>query len=88
MHVNKIPFLVTIGVNLGFTTIEALTGVDTNTLLQGFTNVKAVYGYRGFRIVLAHLDNAFRHLEVELLQTGIKPNLVAVNEHASTSNVE
>ena len=25
MHVNKIPFLITIGVNIGFTTIEALT---------------------------------------------------------------
>ena len=81
MHVNKIPFLVTISVNLGFTTIEALTGIDTNTLLQGFTNVKAVYGYRGFTIVVAHFDNACRHLEVELLQAGIKPNIVAANEH-------
>ena len=38
MYVNRLPFLVTIAVNLGFTTIEALTGVDTATLLSWPTN--------------------------------------------------
>ena len=65
LHVNPIPFLITISEHLGYTTVEALEGVRGNHLLDALRNTKSIYNNRGFTIQFATLDNTFRHLYSE-----------------------
>lgn len=59
MFVNKLPFLVTISENIGFTTVENIPDRTRTKVLGAIIRVKNVYERRGFNIRQANVDNEF-----------------------------
>ena len=81
MHVNGIPFLVTISRNLKFGTIEALPNRRSKSILAALKSMIGVYKQGGFRVRYVLMDNEFQCLEGELRAMGVMLNCVARDEH-------
>ena len=50
MHVNGVPFLVSISRNIKFGMIEEMSGRSTKTIMKAFNNMMAAYRRGGFRV--------------------------------------
>jgi hypothetical protein len=73
MHINKMPFLVTISQHIKFGTIEAAKSRHHKVLLPAIKNGKRPpHALRGFRV---------RHCHVERLELGMQLNVIAKAEH-------
>jgi hypothetical protein len=59
MHVNRVPFLLTISQNLKFGMIEALPNRLEATIITGLVSTVCVYKQRGFSISLGLADGEF-----------------------------
>jgi len=81
MHVNGLPFLVTISHHLKFGTIEYLVKASDPVLLRGLAAVFAVYSKRGFSVRMIRGDGRFESLRGGLTELGVDLNVVSENEH-------
>jgi hypothetical protein len=81
MHINKMPFLVTISRHIKFGTIEAAKSRHHKVLLPAIKNVKRLHALRGFRVRHCHVDKEFEGMRHELLELGMQLNVVAEAEH-------
>lgn len=62
MHVNKIPFLVTVSKHIHFITVNALENMKMITMAEVLRQVKSSYSIQGFNIILIHVDIQFKAL--------------------------
>ena len=67
MLVNKIPFVVSLGKNMKFTTIENVVDRKLATLLKFLRSIKSVYTDKNIFIKTLFMDNKF-----EVLQDGFQ----------------
>jgi len=81
MHVNGVPFFVSISRKLKFGTIEALPNQHQTTIVQSVRSIARIYHRGGFRIRHALTDGAFDCLKGDLLGMGINLNVTARDEH-------
>jgi hypothetical protein len=80
MHINKIPFLVTILRHIKFGTIEAVKSRHHKVPPPAIKNVKRLHALRGFRVRHCHVDNEFEGMRHELMELGMQLNVVAEAE--------
>jgi hypothetical protein len=66
LHVNRIPFFVTISHHLRFCTSEMVTNQQAPTLLASIKQVRSFYAHRGFCITTIVLDGQFESLRGDL----------------------
>ena len=81
MHVNGLPFFISISRHLKFGTIEALPNQKQTTLVTAVRNIARIYHRGGFRLRHAFTDGAFNCLKGDLLGMGIALNATARDEH-------
>jgi hypothetical protein len=81
MHVNGIPFFVTISRKIKFGTIEALPNQNQSTLVNSVRSIARIYHRGGFRIRHALTDGAFECMKGDLLGMGINLNTTSRDEH-------
>ena len=73
MFVNKIPFVVSLGKNMRFTTIENMVGRKAATLLKALRSIKSVYTNKNIFIKTLFMDNGFEVLRDNLKIIGNDP---------------
>jgi hypothetical protein len=81
MHVNKIPFFISVSRHIKFGTAEMITSETATTLLVAIKQVKRAYAQRGFALRTMLLDGQFEPLQADLAGIGITMNGVARDEH-------
>jgi hypothetical protein len=81
MHVNGVPFFVSISRKLKFGTIEALPNQHQTTIVKSVRSIARIYHRGGFRVRHALTDGAFDCLKGDLLGMGINLNVTARDEH-------
>jgi hypothetical protein len=81
MHVNGIPFFVSISRHLKFGTIEAISNQRLQTIVKCVRNISRVYHRGGFRVRHALTDGAFESMRGDLLGMGILLNTTSRDEH-------
>jgi hypothetical protein len=81
MHVNEIPFLITISRQLHFITLEAIAKKSTRTISNIIDRVQNLYRIRGVRIAQAHMDGEFEASRGILATLDITLNIVNRNKH-------
>jgi hypothetical protein len=81
MHINDIPFLISVSRNIQFTTIERLENRKEVTLNLSIRKVYKLYQRRGFVIDMCFMDNEFEVLRGGLLLHEIALNTCAPGEH-------
>ena len=81
MFVNKIPFLVTLGHQVKFTTIENLPNRWTTTLLKEIRLVIILYNTQKYSISTMFMVNEFEVLESDLNKVQVTLNTPASSEH-------
>ena len=59
MFVNKIPFVISIGKNMKFTTIKNVVDWKAATLLKSVCSIKSVYTNKNIFIKTVFMDNKF-----------------------------
>lgn len=57
LHVNKIPFLVTISKGIKFCSVSHLSNRNRSTIREALSKVFSAYSSRGFRLVLVKADH-------------------------------
>jgi hypothetical protein len=81
MHINGIPFLVTISKHIHFGTVEAMKSKKTPEILKAVQRVIKIYKQRGFRVTWAMVDNEFEPIRGELADLGVGMNETGRDEH-------
>jgi hypothetical protein len=81
MHMNRIPFLITISRNIKFATIELLANRQEDTIAKCITNIMRLYGSRGFLVNMTHADGEFEVLRGGLSDAGSSLNVCSNAEH-------
>lgn len=81
MHINNIPFAVSISRAIKFATAEALQNREADSLLSSVKGIKMTYARRGFVVTKMAADNEFAVLDAPLASMGISLNTVACGEH-------
>ena len=66
LFVNKIPFLITLGKRVKFTTIANIPNRQAATLLTGLDAVENIYKQCGYNISTMYMDNEFEPLNNKL----------------------
>ena len=80
MHMNQVPFLVSVSKHIHYATVEALDDMKIPTLESGIKRVISTYRIRGFNIVLIHVDIQFKAIK-DRKSLGISVNVVSKEEH-------
>jgi hypothetical protein len=81
MHVNRIPFLVTLSKHIRFATAEAMPNRKMSSIWKAIKEVTKIYQQKGFQIKWALMDNEFEPLHADLANLGIGLNEAGRNEH-------
>ena len=81
MHVNGIPFFISISRHLKFGTVEAIPNQHMTTIVKSVRNIARVYHRGGFRLRHALMDGAFKSMRGDLLGMGILLNPTSREEH-------
>jgi hypothetical protein len=81
MHVNKIPFVVTISKHIHFGTVEAIPNRKTPSIWKAVKTAIQIYKQQGFMVTWALMDNEFEALRGNLADLGIGLNETGRNEH-------
>ncbi|KAL7578765.1 hypothetical protein ACA910_015995 [Epithemia clementina (nom. ined.)] len=81
MHVNGVPFLVTLSRHLHFGTINALPNLGAHTIIRLLRSVFGIYKQHGFTPVLLMANGAFEVLRDDLRNDGITLNTTSRAEH-------
>jgi hypothetical protein len=81
MHVNKIPFLVTVSKHIKFITVEAIPNRKIPSIRKAMKEVVQVYQQKGFKIKWTLMDNEFEPLRGDLANLGIGLNEAGRDEH-------
>jgi hypothetical protein len=80
MHVNKVPFLVTISKNIHYGTVNALDDLKIPTLERTISAVFKAYTVRGFNVTNVHVDIQFKAIrDRKIIAANI--NVVSRGEH-------
>jgi hypothetical protein len=74
MHINGIPFLVTLSKHIHFGTVEAMENRKIPAILKAIKRVINIYKQRGFNIIWAMVDNEFEPIRGELADMGVGIN--------------
>ena len=77
MFVNKIPFVISLGKNVRFTTIKNVGYRKAATLLKALCSIKSVYKNKNIFIKTLYTDNEFEVLRDALQDEGITLNITA-----------
>jgi hypothetical protein len=81
MFVNNIPFMITLGKRVKFTTVANLPNRKATTLLANLKAVRNVYTHRGSSVSTMFMDNEFEVLDNALKEININLNTAAAKEH-------
>lgn len=81
MHVNGLPFLVTISKNIKFGTVSHLRNKQPNTIVEALTRVCNLYHSRHFQVVLVKADHEFESCRQQIESLHISLNVTAWDEH-------
>ena len=81
MHVNGIPFLLTISKHIHFGTVEALPNRKLPAIWKAVKGVVRLYQQRGFKVKWALMDNEFEPLRMDLAELGVGLNETGRDEH-------
>ena len=81
MFVNTIPFIITLGKRIKFTTVSNLPNRKATTLLANLKAVRNVYKHRGSSVTKMFMDNEFEVLENSLKEININLNTAAAKEY-------
>ena len=81
MFVNNTPFVISLGKNMKFTTIENVVDHKAATLLKALCSIKSVYTNKNIFIKTLFMDNEFEVLQDALRDKGITLNTTAVDKH-------
>jgi hypothetical protein len=81
LFVNKIPILVTISENIGFTTVEILPSRKIKVLAKAFDNVIELYGSKGFNFTIINTDPEFATVIEHMTYKKPQINPTSTKEH-------
>ena len=81
MFVNKIPFMISLGKNVKFTTIKNEVDWKSATLLRSFRSIKSVYTNKNIFIMTLYMDNHFEVVRDALRDEGVTLNTTAADKH-------
>jgi hypothetical protein len=81
LFVNKIPILVTISENIGFTTVEILPSRKIKVLAKAFDNVIELYGNKGFNVTIINTDPEFETVKEHMQYKKPQINPTSAKEH-------
>ena len=83
MHVNGIPFLMSISRIIKFGTMQELSSKGKKNFLHAFDNILAAYHAGGFRVRYALMDGEFEPYQGDLAEQGrgVRLNTTAHDEH-------
>ena len=81
MFVNKIPFVISLGKNMKFTTIENVVDQKADTLLKSLRSIKSVYTNKNIFIKTLFMYNEFEVLQDNLREEGFTLNTTTANNH-------
>ena len=77
MFFNKIPFVISLGKNVKFTTIENVVDRKLDTLLKSLHSIKSVYTNKNIFIKTLYMDNGFEVFRDALIYEGLTLNTTA-----------
>ena len=80
MFVNKIPFVISLGMNMKLTKIKNILDREAATLLKNLQSKKSVYTNKNIFITTLYRDNKFEVLRDALKDEGITLNTTGDNE--------
>ena len=81
LFVNRIPFLISIRLNLNFVTVESLENCRIPILVKAVHRIKKIYALRGFSLAFIKMDHEFKPLCADISISNIFLNFCALNEH-------
>ena len=81
MFVNKIPFVISLGMNMKLTKIKNILDREAATLLKNLQSKKSVYTNKNIFIITLYMDNKFEVLHDILNDKGITLNTTAADKH-------
>jgi hypothetical protein len=83
--VNKIPFFLTLSLNICFTAVNHLADRTVPQIFKAFKEMYQYYLQRGFHITTVHADGDFAPLKtlIKAMPGGPMVNLASANEHVS-----
>ena len=81
MHVNGIPFFLTVSRHIKFGTIEPLINRKQEVLVNTMKAVVQIYRRAGFQVTQSLMDGEFESLRGKLADCGIVLNTTARDEH-------
>mgnify|MGYP006891304721 CR=1 FL=1 len=81
--VNQIPFLITLGRNICFTTVTHLANRKLTNIFKAFKGIYVYYMQRGFQITTVTGDGEFEPMQELMNELPGAPrlNLASANEH-------
>ena len=80
MHVNRLPFLVSISKNIHYSTVDALDNIKTVTMETALKRLLRCYNVWGFRVAFIHVDIQFKSIS-DRNELGPTVNVVSRGEH-------
>ena len=80
LHVNKIPFLMSISKDIHYGTVDALDDMKIPTLEKTINKIFRLYRLRGFNVVTIHVDIQFKSIRDRKILT-VHVNVVSRGEH-------
>ena len=81
MFVNNISFVISLGKNMNFTTIENVVDRKAATLLKSLRSIKSVYTSKNIFIKNIFMENEFEALGDDFREEELNLNTTAVNKH-------
>ena len=81
MFVNKMPFVISLGNNTSFTTIENVVDCKAANQLKSLCSIKSVYKNKNIFTKTLFTDNEFEVLRDNLREEGLTLNTTAADEH-------
>ena len=81
MFVNKIPFMISFGNNMKFTTIENVVDQKADTLFKALRSIKSVSTNKNIFIKTLFVDNKFEVVRDNLQEELLNPNTTKADEH-------
>ena len=82
MFVNKIPFVISLGKNMKFTTIESVVDRKAATLLKALRSIKSVYTN-----IYLFIKTLFMDSEFEVLRDALRDLVITLNTNAADKQV-
>ena len=71
LYVNRIPFLISISLNLNFGTVERLKKHRVPTLVKNVRTIKKTYALQDFNLVVINMDTGFEPLRTAIYYSNI-----------------